>query len=429
MAAIAPNVLFLSSTLFAGAGFGVSHTALPENTWNMADTTGAQDAFVQTSTDSGMPQRIDDVTTHDRPLGSIPAVRYAKERESATDAVRPERIGSILMTQEMRETASMRLDARGSRRVASDLSLVEQAMGLSGTSQDHPARISQGMYASSSFSFDDAREVRFTNEDSNGRLKERIAQYADYLQASIEKALGVEAGYFGEEVRFGLCPVGAGALFEKRTTGGGMFWRLRGVYLEEELIEEYHWDPRPFDIYPYLVAHECAHDFQTDEYRHDRAVDDLRGAPYTATQIGYQLNELQVDARAIHMLEAMKYDFVDSKSTDHNANTLASVVKYAEIELERVKRFYIDERIEKIMGADWQRRIFLVFARSLARVHGVVERYQTTDDALTGRVNHYRENLYAFLQSLPDFAASTFDTVYQRYRTFFEAELAIPLTE
>lgn len=145
-----------------------------------------------------------------------------------------------------------------------------------------------------------------------------------------------------EEIRYGLAPYGSHAIFEEKTTGGGMLYRVRGVYLEEEFLEEFYDQPIiVIQALPFLIAHEVNHDFF--------------GLSDDRNPFEYELNEMKIDSKGIETLLATNHEvfFGFPKQLTQENRIALSYLSFIKIVLQRHSSWKKEGRLKEIVGEDF----------------------------------------------------------------------------
>lgn len=272
------------------------------------------------------------------------------------------------------------------------------------------------------------KEPRFMCEETNVELKEKLAQYAEYIQHQIEAHLKVEKGYFGEEVGYSLCPRGGMGSFEIETTGGGPYWRLRGVSLEEELIDEYSELGDDLAIlYPALVAHEVCHDFEYTEDNYDDYYSEFAEI-YNKKPFFYHLKELKIDKKSFSILKKVELDVPEGLNINKGRLLFNSFILEANIELQRFKKNAEEGKIGEIMGEDEdiEEQLNLKFARSIARTNYVFENLNIADEIrkkeFRENISEYEKKVKTFLKTLKSYKKPNFDRTVCAFKKFLATE-------
>ena len=270
------------------------------------------------------------------------------------------------------------------------------------------------------------REPRFTNEETNLELKEHIAQYADYVQAQIEAHLHLEKNHFGDEVRYGLCPRGGIGMFEKETTGGGAFYRLRGIYLEEEVIDERsQLGDELCALYPPILAHEICHDFEYTQDRYDEYYAPFKDT-YAKDHFEYHLDELKIDKKSFDLLKGVHLDFPGHAEIEKAQSLFLGYLFWNNIELERFEGYANRDELADVVGENADERLTLKFARSIARIRYVLEQMHFENTGLKEKnaadVADYEQRVRKFLESRGAYDDAAFSKTTNAFLKFLRRE-------
>jgi hypothetical protein len=266
-------------------------------------------------------------------------------------------------------------------------------------------------------------KARFTEVRKNLGLKERVAQYADYIQRQIEDALHLERGYFGAEVRYGLCLEGEIGLFVE-TSGGGSLCRLRGVYIEEGLIDEfYEFEDRLYSLCPALIAHEVSHDFEYGWNRYPGYYENFKDT-YREGDFFQHLNDLQADKKAFGLLRGIDLEIPGQTLGNRETKIFRSYLLLCEIELERFRRYVDEKRIVEIMGErDVNEKLLLKFARNIALIKFVFDNLPLEDAGKwADAVDKHQKNVRDFLRGMGIYDERAFAETCDVFKRFLETE-------
>lgn len=275
------------------------------------------------------------------------------------------------------------------------------------------------------FSFEN-KEPRFTDEETNLELKERIAQYADYVQQQIEAYLNLDTGHFGDEVRYGLCPKGGIGTFVEKTTGYGRLYRLRGIYLEEEIIDELNeMGDKLYALYPPVIAHEMCHDFEYSQERYDDYYAPFQNI-YSKDHFDFHLDELKIDKKSFGILKGINLEFPGHRAAEKPRSLFVGYLFWNKVELERFEGYAERGEVEEIIGEDTNEKLVLKFARSIARIRYVLENLDFIDENQKRKsateLAAYEQEVRRFLESRGIYNDPEFKGTVDRFSEFLRQE-------